>query len=227
MALRTLWSRIDLPRKRESAGAFCDTTATRSCMTFSAIDRGTWTGCASPSRLREMVGTSSSVSSLRRTMVTRSTLMMSKVVSTTVRRSRSRSSSAESFWDTSRSIWSFTACRASPVLASTRSCPAGGPSRLVMPGGMPPLTTSCRTICPPGGPTSAAMAGRLITGAVGPGPTNRKITLPNVIESSSPSRPEVTRVPLMQVPFELPRSFTCTPSDPTVSSACRREMVGS
>ena len=45
MALRTLWSRIDWPRKRESAGAFCDTTATSSCMTLSAIDLGICIGC--------------------------------------------------------------------------------------------------------------------------------------------------------------------------------------
>ena len=114
MALRTLWSRIDWPRKRESAGAFCDTTATRSCMTLSAIDRGICMGWTSPRRLREMVGTSSPVSSFRSTMVTRSTLMISKVTSTTARSSRSRSSSAESFWETSSSIWSLRAWRASP-----------------------------------------------------------------------------------------------------------------
>ena len=32
MALRTLWSRIDWPRNRESAEAFWETTATRSCI---------------------------------------------------------------------------------------------------------------------------------------------------------------------------------------------------
>ena len=100
-----------------SAGAFWETTATRSWTTFSAIDRGTCSGWVSPWRLREIVGTSSPVSSLRSTMVTRSTLMISKVMSTTVRSSRSRSSSPESFCETSSSICSLSAWRASPVVA--------------------------------------------------------------------------------------------------------------
>ena len=41
------------------------------------------------------------------------------------------------------------------------------------------------------------------------------------------SRPVVTRLPLIQVPLELPRSCTWTPSPRAVSSAWRREMVGS
>ena len=39
--------------------------------------------------------------------------------------------------------------------------------------------------------------------------------------------PVLTRLPLMQVPLELPRSRTSTASPRAVSSACRREMVGS
>jgi hypothetical protein len=54
-----------------------------------------------------------------------------------------------------------------------------------------------------------------------------KSTLPKVTESLGCSRPLLTRLPLMQVPLELPRSLTCTPSTPTVSSACRRDIVGS
>ena len=38
--------------------------------------------------------------------------------------------------------------------------------------------------------------------------------MPKVIESSRPSRPAVMRAPLMQVPFELPRSFTSTAVGP-------------
>ena len=82
-----------------------------------------------------MVGTSSPVSSFRSTMVTRSTLMISKVTSTTARSSRSRSSSAESFWETSSSIWSLRAWRASPrrrlhlELAHGWTVPAGDARR--------------------------------------------------------------------------------------------------
>ena len=53
------------------------------------------------------VGTSSPVASLRSRMVTRSTSMTSNVMSTTLRSSRSRSSSPESFWETSSSSESF------------------------------------------------------------------------------------------------------------------------
>ena len=105
---------MDCPWKRESAGALWETTATRSSMTLSAIERGTCWSCGSPRRLREIVGTSSPVSSFRSRMVTRSTAMISNVMSTTVRSRRSRSSSAESFWETSSSIWSLRAWRASP-----------------------------------------------------------------------------------------------------------------
>ena len=150
IALRTLWSRMDWPRNRVSAGAFCETTATRSCMTLSAIERGTCTGCgvaqaASGDRGHQLAGL----------LVPEHDgdpvhAMISNVMSTTVRSRRSRSSSAESFWETSSSICSFRAWRASPRVAlDPELAAAGGPSRLVMPGGTPPLTTSCRTICPP------------------------------------------------------------------------------
>ena len=62
-------------------------------------------------------------------MVTRSTLMISNVMSTTVRSSRSRSNSPESFWETSSSICSLRAWRASPVVAADPELarPRGGP----------------------------------------------------------------------------------------------------
>ena len=67
-------------------------------------------------------------------MVTRSTSMTWKVMSTTARSSRSISSSAVSFWATSSSSESFLAWRSSAVAAATRSCPRlSGPSRLVIP----------------------------------------------------------------------------------------------
>ena len=75
--------------------------------------------------------------------------------------------------------------------------------------------------------SAAVVQQRPAIAAEAPGTVRRKSTLPKVTVSSSPSRPEATRVPLMQVPFELSRSLTWTPSAPTVSSACRREMVGS
>src|SRR3954463_13959916 len=80
-------------------------------------------------------------------------------MSATRRSRRSRSSSEESFWATSSRSESFRAWRPAAEAASTRSCPAGGSSRLVMPGGPPPLTTSWRTICPPAGPCSGRGGG--------------------------------------------------------------------
>ncbi len=156
-------------------------------------------------------------------MVTRSTSMTWKVMSTTARRRRSRSSSAVSFWATSRSSDSFFACRSSAVAAATRSWPRlSGPSRLVIPAGPPPLTTSLRTISPLGWDGSGS----------GPAPAglisvSLYVTLPKVTESLAMSRPVATRLPLMQVPLELPRSSTSTTSSRAVSSAWRREMVGS
>jgi hypothetical protein len=75
-----------------------------------------------------------------------------------------------------------------------------------------------------------------LAGSPGPPPDLRppgfsssswKSTLPKVMESLGLSRPAETRLPLMQVPLELPRSLTWTPAVTTVSSACLREMVGS
>ena len=99
IALRTLCSRIDLPLKRLSVGAFCERrrpAPPSPCARSSGARASDW---ASPSRLREMRGTSSPVSSFRSRIETRSTLMISKVTSTMVPSRRSRSSSAESFCD--------------------------------------------------------------------------------------------------------------------------------
>ena len=52
---------------------------------------------------------------------------------------------------------------------------------------------------------------------------SRNITLPKVTESFGRSRPAVTRLPSIQVPLELPRSRTSTPSASAVSSARRRK----
>ena len=118
----------------------------------------------------------------RSTMVTRSTLMISKVTSTTARSSRSRSSSAESFWETSSSIWSLSAWRASPVAASTLSWPTGGRSRLVMPGG----SAAAHHELPDDLPAGADPPRRRGRGADArrltcPGAVRRKTTLPKVI----------------------------------------------
>ena len=66
MALRTLCRTIDWPLKRASAGAFWETTATRSCddLVGDRARAPAPAGCR-PCRLREIVGTSSPVSSLR------------------------------------------------------------------------------------------------------------------------------------------------------------------
>ena len=105
MALRTLCSRMDWPLKRLSAGAFWETTATRSCTTLSRDRPGHLhrTGCR-PAGCVEIVGTSSPVVLVPEHDGTRSTLMISNVMSTMVRSSRSRSNSAESFCETSSSI---------------------------------------------------------------------------------------------------------------------------
>ena len=98
-----------------------------------------------------------------------------------------------------------------------------------MPGGTPPLTTSWRTILPAGAPGLRGDGGPLDRrGDAGPLAVSRNVDLAEgdrVVEPRGVR--SVTRAPLMQVPFELPRSLTSTPSAPTVSSAWRREMVGS
>ena len=125
MALRTLCITIERPLNRESAGTLCDTTATRSWATLSAMERGTGWSWVSPWRLRLIAGTSSPAS-FRSRMVTRSTDITWKVMSATRRSSRSRSSSDDSFWATSSRRESFRAWRSAADAASTRSCPPAG-----------------------------------------------------------------------------------------------------
>ena len=167
MALRTLWSRIDWPRKRESAGAFCETTATRSCTTLSAIDRGICmrlgVAQAAPGDGRHELAR---LLAPEQRCVTRSTLMISKVTSTIVRSSRSRSSSAESFWETSSSICELERLAG---LAGGGAPPGAGPTGGSVPAGDARRHAAAHHELPDdlaaGGPASAAMAGRWTRGA--------------------------------------------------------------
>src|SRR2546422_7616794 len=103
IALRTLWMRIDFPLKRSSAAALSDRIATRSSTAFRAIDCGTcFAALASPLRLLEMRGISSSDFPSSNRIDTRSTFMIWNVKSTTLSSRRSSSCCFDSSFEISR-----------------------------------------------------------------------------------------------------------------------------
>src|SRR6266550_3813800 len=100
--------RIDFPLKRSSAAALSDRIATRSSTAFRAIDWGTCLAAlASPVRLLEMRGISSSDLPSSSRIETRSTFMIWNVKSTTLSSRRSSSCCFDSSFDTSSNRESF------------------------------------------------------------------------------------------------------------------------
>ena len=229
MALRTLCITIDCPLNRLSAAVLSETTATRSCTALSRDRSGHLLRPAvSPSRLRDIEGTSSPVASLRSTMDTRSTFITSNIMSTTLPSSLSRSNSPESFWEMSSSSESFLACRSS---ADVGRHPELAESGAAVPAGDAGRPAAAHHELANDGVTGAGLPAVADALRSGLGPGRQLLQLEQHLAEGDGvvglEPPVVTRLPLMQVPLELPRSFTWTPSVPTVSSACRREMVGS
>lgn len=86
-----------------------------------------------------------------------------------------------------------------------------------------PRAASWRTMISPAGTAGATGGETGVAGAI----SSWNDTFPKVIESPGASCASASRRPFTWVPFDEPRSLTLTPSAPAVSSAWRREIVGS
>jgi hypothetical protein len=189
MALRTLRSLTEAPRKRGSAGALSVCSASRPSITAREMALGTRTSPGGPVRFRAAAGISSPLRSSARRSTTRSAASRSIAAATIVSRSAPSSGSPAILRATSSSRESRSPMPAAPG-GSAAYCP--------------PVTGSgtWRTISP-AGVTSA----RVVTGAwsVNDAP-------PRVRMSPSPARAASMAAPFSSVPLELPRSRTSTPA---------------
>ena len=143
MALRTLCITIDCPLKRESVARVVRDHGHPLLRPPSRRSSGEPAGAAvSPRRLRDIVGTSSPVVSFRSRMVTRSTFMTSNIMSTTLPEQAVEVELAgELLRDVEQQRQLLAPAAPRRCRAATRSWPRrSGRSRLVMPGGPPPLT---------------------------------------------------------------------------------------
>ena len=116
---------IDLPLNRSSAAALSVRIARRSFTARRAIDCGTWRlPPESVRRFFDTRGNSSPETSSTIRMETRSTLITSKVISTTFSSSLSTSCCFESSFEMSRRRLSFLACRSSTDAPVSFNCAA-------------------------------------------------------------------------------------------------------
>src|SRR6185312_5395796 len=230
IAERTLCMRIDWPPNRSSCGALSDSTATFSSTTLRAMDCGIARPAAAPRRSREMRGVrapSPSSSSI----ATRSTSRIWKTTPAIVSSSASTSAARDNCLDTSSSSASFlavTACSSVITVCaftsarfadcSTRERPPAwlnGRSRRMVELRMVAGVGSSLTSSEP------SVASGRVTDAT------RNGTLPKAIVSPGLTLPSVMRAPFTNVPLLEPRSRTRIAVPSHVSSAWRREMVGS
>ena len=143
-----------------------------------------------------MVGTSSPVSSFRSRMVTRSTLMISKVTSTIVSKQPIEVELGGELLGDLEQHLQLEGLAGLARRGLTRSWPAAGPSRLVMPGG-----TAAHHELPDDLARRRADFGgdgrTLDRRRASRAPSSRNITLPKVTVSSARAGPSATRAPLM------------------------------
>src|SRR5213076_2428981 len=112
----------------------------------------------------------------------------------------------------------------------TRRCDGPAEPSTTMAGTPPEFVTgSWRRIVPPAfAPNSEGTGGTTWGRGAGAATSfTRNATLPNVMTSFSPATASVMRAPFRKVPLEEPTSLTLTPPSVRLSSACRREIVGS
>ena len=156
--------------------------------------------------------------------------MIWNVKCTTLSSGRSSSCCLDSSFEISSKSSSFFWRRSSSDGAETLRC--DGPAGLsrTMAGTPPEFVTGSwrRIVLPAFAPNSEGSGGTTLgRGAGAVTSFTRNATLPKVMTSFSPAIASVIRAPFRKVPLEEPTSFTFTPPSVRLTSAWRREIVGS